>query len=103
MALTYAIAETYTSGGKRRVNGTATFDSSYVTAGEPFAPTAIGLVALTDLKVGPGQNAATTGLVPVWNRSTTAPTVRVLDFAGTEIANATSLATLVVPFEAIGY
>jgi hypothetical protein len=104
MALTYTVENTYTAGGRRRVNGTITFDSSYPTAGESFAPTSVGLVQLTDLTVWPGLiNSATTGLMPVWNRSTTAPTVKVLDGTFAESANATNLATFTCGYEATGY
>jgi hypothetical protein len=39
----------------------------------------------------------------VWNRSTTAPTVKVLDGTFAESANATNLATFTCGYEATGY
>lgn len=111
MALTYTANPPQLVGTRRTVTGTITFDSSYATGGEAFSPQAIGLSQLTDLVVSPGRDTNTSAMVPVWNRSTSAPTVLAMygdnnnaaDGALIEVPNATNLATLVCAYTATGY
>ena len=95
-------------GNQRQITGSVTFDSSYVTGGEPFTPADVGLTALLSFEV---ELDATAGYVPVWNRSTTAP--KLMAFYGDnnnaadgpliEVPNATNIATSVCRFAAYGY
>lgn len=111
MALTYSVQTPQLVGTKRVVRGTITFDSSYATGGETFATTAIGLGQLTGLTVEAGLGSSTTGYVPVWNRSTSAPKVLALmgdnnnaaDGPLIEVASTTDLSALVCGFVAEGF
>lgn len=111
MGLTYSVTRTDLVGTQRKVTGTVTFDSSYATAGEAFAPSSVGLTYLTDLQVFPSLASATTGINPVWNRSLTAPKVMLVygdndagaDGAFAEVASTTDMSAVIVPFCAFGY
>lgn len=111
MGLTYSVDQPEVYGRHRRVRGTLTFDSSYPTGGEAFAPTSVGLVQLTELVVRPGIGASTVGYVPTWDRSVSAPKVLVMmgdnnnasDGPLIQVADTTDLSALVIPFEAVGY
>lgn len=109
MALTFSIDNNGRQlvGTVRTVSGTVTFDSSYVTGGEPFTPAEVGLAYLSDFDCEP----STTGYVPVWDRSTNAP--KLMAFYGDnnnasdgpliEVPAATNLSTVVARFTATGY
>lgn len=56
MALTIATTKRELSGRQRVVEGTATFDSSYATGGESFAPSSIGLVAIDRIFFEQGED-----------------------------------------------
>jgi predicted secreted Zn-dependent protease len=95
-------------GNRRKVRGTVTFDNSYVTGGEPLTLKSIGLDVLEDLVVDNPQASATTSYVITWNRSATAPTLKVHGGAASgvalaEVANTTDLSALVCRFEATGF
>lgn len=111
MPLAFNVQPPVTTGNVRRVRGTATFDSSYPTGGEPFTAAQLGLTFLSELIPGTGRGASSTAYAVAWNRSTSAPTLmaymgdnnNAADGPLIEVANTTDLSTLVVPFEAIGY
>lgn len=111
MALTVTANPPQLVGTRRRVTGTITFDSSYLTGGETFTPANIGLGQLEELEVRPGLGSSTTGYVPVWNRSTSAPKVLALmgdnnnasDGPLIEVASTTDLSAFVCSYEATGY
>ena len=108
--LTYSVEPPQLVGTKRQVSGTFTFDAAYVTEGEPVSVAALGLSALTDLRVGTGLASATTACAAAWNRSTSAPKVLAFYGDGTdpvaaliEAGSTDDLSGLVVPFTATGY
>jgi hypothetical protein len=111
MALTYSVNPPQLVGAERVVTGTITFDNSYLTAGETFSPTAVGLTSLKNLEVGAGLGSSTTAYVPVWNRSVSAPKVQAFwgdnnnaaDAALIEVTSTTDLSALVCGFRATGY
>ena len=81
---------------KRFVVSTVTFDSSYPTGGEAFAPSAIGLASIDYLAFsGNGANDV------VWDRANNKLKVFVAS-TGVEVANATDLSALAVDLLAIG-
>jgi hypothetical protein len=110
MPLTINAAPPELAGTERRVEGSMTFDNSYVTGGEPFTARDLGLTSLKRIQFGTGV-AGTTAYFVEWNRSVSAPTA--LAFQGdnanaaagpaTQVPNATNLSTLVVQFQAFGY
>lgn len=86
---------------------TVTFDSSYVTGGEPITPAMFGLSRI----VAVYAFATATGYVPVWNRSTSAPTLMAFygdnnnasDGPLIEVPNTTNLSTVIADVIVIGY
>lgn len=107
MALTFALDDRQLVGNKRQVSGTVTFDSSYVTGGEPFTAADLGLTAITNFEAQPSS----VGYVATWDRSTSAPKLIALygdnnnaaDGPLIEVPNATNIATSVHRFVATGY
>lgn len=107
MALTYTADAPDIVAGERQVRGTITFDSSYPTGGESFSVTAVGLTALNHLSF----QTSSSGYVPVWDRSTSAPKVLALmgdnnnssDGPLIQVADTTDLSAVTVGFTAIGY
>ena len=107
MALTYTLDDRQLIGTKRCVRGSVTFDSSYVTGGEPFTAADFGLTAITDVEA----QTSTTGYVIMWDRSTTAP--KLMAFYGDnnnaadgpliEVPNTTNLSTVVARVAVYGY
>jgi hypothetical protein len=110
MALTYTVSKMQLSGTQKRVSGTITWDSSYLTGGESFDPAQIGLYAIMDLDVRPSGTDATHAIEPAWDRSTSAPKVKAFwgDNANgasaqlVEVTSATNLSACVCAFEAWG-
>lgn len=94
-------------GNRKVVTGTVTFDSSYVTNGEPFTIAEAALSQLTDLRVDP----TTLGYVPRWNANKTSPTIVVFygdnnnaaDGPLIEVPNATNLSAESARFTAVGF
>ena len=89
-------------GSRKEVFTTVTFDSSYVTGGEPFTPAEFGLDRLDWLSV-----AGANGYVATWDGSTTAPKILLYrQTAATgalvEVPNATNVSTVVVRVRAVG-
>lgn len=70
MALSYTANPPQLVGTRRRVTGTITFDSSYLTGGEIFDQTKIGLTTLESLIVRSGLGSSTTAYMPVWSATT---------------------------------
>jgi hypothetical protein len=111
MALTVTTNKPVLSGAYRQVSGTITFDSSYATGGKALPLSALGMYALTEFEAQNASSTATNAYVVTWNRSSTAPTLKVFqgDNANAaaapliEVPNATNLATLVCTFTATGY
>lgn len=109
MPLTFNLQAPVVNGNVRVVRGTATFDNSYPTGGEPFTARDLGLTFIREVLPGTGR-VGTTAYAVAWNRSTTAPTLQAYQGDNpnaaaapfVEVPNTTNLATLVVPFEAIG-
>lgn len=110
MSLTYSVDKFEMIGNSRRVTGTLTFDSSYVTGGEPVSLTALGLYMMTDLAVRPAGLDATHAYVASWDGNQLSPKVKL--FQGDnpnaaaaqliEVPNATNVAAVVARFEARG-
>lgn len=89
-------------GNRKEVFGTITFDSSYVTGGEPFVPAEFGLSRLDWLQV-----AGATGYLAVWDGSVTAPKILLYrQTAATgalvEVPNTTNVSTVTARFVAVG-
>lgn len=110
MPLTFNLQAPVVNGNVRVVRGTATFDSSYPTGGEPFTARDLGLTFLREVLPGTGRAGSGAAYAVAWNRSVTAPTLQAYQGDNPnaaaapllEVPNTTNLATLVVPFEAIG-
>lgn len=98
-------------GTQKRVSGTITFDSSYVTGGEPLTLSSLGLYALTGFVGVNAASTATNQYIVGWDRSQTAPKLKVFQGDNTnaaaapaiEVPNATNLSALVINYEATGY
>lgn len=111
MALTIVANPPELIGRERSVKATVTFDSSYVTAGEPFTAAQFGLTSIKNVFAAPGLGSTTTGYVPVWNRSVSSPTLLALmgdnnnasDGPLIEVANTTDLSGFVCQVEVIGF
>ena len=107
MALTHTADAPDIVSGERVVRGTITFDSSYATGGETFDIVNIGLTMLSHLTFAVG----TSGYVPVWNRSTSAPEAQAFygdnnnasDGPLIEVPSTTDLSAVTVGYTAIGY
>lgn len=105
MALTISVVSSDVIGTRRQVVGNLTFDSSYLTGGEPITPGSLGLYQIEQMEVEPAS-----GFIPRWNRSMTAPTVQLFQgdnanaspAPGLEVPNATNVATVVCSFRATG-
>ena len=99
------------SGAYRQVSGTITFDSSYATGGETLSLSSLGMYTLIEFEAQNASSTATNSYVVSWNRSSTAPTLKVFqgDNANAaaapliEVPNATNLAALVCTFTATGF
>lgn len=106
MSLVYTTVATNRFGNAKQVTGTATFDSSYPTGGEPFDVAAVGLYSLQTLEVEAGLG----GYLTVWNKSVSAPKILAYQgdntnaaaAPGIEVPNTTNLATVTVTFIATG-
>lgn len=111
MALTVTTNKPVLLGSARQVSGTITFDSSYVTGGETLPLSALGFYTLIEFEAQNASSSATNAYVVSWNRSSTAPTLKVFqgdNAAGVagpliEVTNATNLASLVCTFTATGF
>ena len=103
-----ALTRPQMEGSRRKVRGTITFDSSYPTGGEALTLKTIGLDVLEDLVISGQSASSTTSYVVVWDRSATAPKLKVHGGAASgvalaEVTNTTDLSALVVRFEATGF
>lgn len=67
MSLTITVVKTQVDGTQKLVQGTLTFDASYLTAGELAPPSLFGLYSLSSLDVQAAGTNATHAVVPVWN------------------------------------
>lgn len=111
MALSVSTNKPVLSGAYRQVSGTITFDSSYPTGGESLALSSLGMYCITELEVQNASSTATNAYVVSWNRSSTAPTLKVFqgDNANAaaapliEVPNTTNLSALVCTFTATGF
>lgn len=89
-------------GSRKEVYATVTFDSSYVTGGEPFVPAEFGFSRLDWLQVASGN-----GYLAVWDGSVSAPKILLYrQTAATgalaEVPNTTDVSTVVVRVRAVG-
>lgn len=65
------------TGQLKRVRAKATPSSSYATGGETFTPGNFGLSRIEHVEIEPSLGS-TTGYLPVWNESRTAPKIVML-------------------------
>jgi hypothetical protein len=104
MPLTFSNVEQQSLGSLRGVTGVITFDASYVTGGEPFTPSDIGLGEILSI----GFNQAEDGFILHWDKAANtilayyADYDAVADGALIEVANAVDLSGVVVEFIASG-
>lgn len=89
-------------GSRKEVYGAITFDSSYLTGGEPATLAQLGLNRLDWLQVAAGN-----GYLATWDGSTTTPKVLLYrQTAATgalvEVPSTTDVSTVVVRFRAVG-
>lgn len=68
MSLTANVISTEVVGKTRVVVADITFDSSYLTGGELFPPSLIGLYSFSSVSPEPSGTNATHAVVPAWNR-----------------------------------
>jgi len=95
-------------GNRRVVTGQVTFDSSYPTGGESLPLTALGLTTVQNIDITNSAASTTTSYQVAWDKSATAPLLKVFGGAASgvalaEVTNATNLSALVVRFEATGW
>lgn len=110
MPITFVADRPELVGTKRSVSGTATFDSSYPTGGEPVTPALLGLAFLSDLDFEVASGSSTTAYIVRWDRSVASPKAMVYfgdynnaaDAAFLEVPNTTDLSALTVRFTATG-
>ncbi len=95
MALTFAEEVRTVAKAERIVVTTVTFDSSYATGGESLTPADLGLNRIDFLSATTdGSNAV------IWDKANNK--LKVYTAAGTEVTNATSLASVAVRILAVG-
>lgn len=96
MGLTYSIVDRTVFGNKKVVTADVTFDSSYVTAGEPVAPASLGLASILFAHVG------SKGANLLQYDATNKKLLAYVSSTGVEVANAVDLSTVVARIMFIG-
>lgn len=97
MALSYSLT-TASDGDQKSRYGTVTFDSSYVTGGEPYVAGDFGLAFLNHLIITDNGGAD----VVAWDK-TNKKLIAYVRTTGVEVANTTDLSSLVISVLALGY
>lgn len=95
MALTFTEEVRTVAKAERIVVTTVTFDSSYVTGGEPFTAADLGMGRIDFLSATTDGNFAV-----VWDKANSK--LKAFTNAGVEVANATNLSAIAVRIMAIG-
>jgi hypothetical protein len=105
MAVTVTITNRKVSDNEVEVRGTILFDASYPTGGEAITIGTLGLSTLKEIFPYPSA-----GVVPVWNRSKTAPKILLYwvdtstdGAAMAEVVDTTDLAAVVTALPFIAY
>ena len=88
----------------RQASGIITGDASYPTNGYAVTPQTFGLTSISSMEI----EEASTGHRPLWDRSATAPKIKMFWCAGagapdTEVTNATSLTTAISRITVYGF